>query len=123
MPLQLYIEGPNATAAAEQLQRQFPGAQRVQDDNSDVFRGGPESIATLIAIFGAVTAGAGMVKAIADAGLSVAKFAKLLLDWKKEAARDETTVLKKTTPEGEEERLVLKADTKAEKVEEFLEKE
>lgn len=115
--IQLLIEGTNTEAAVTELKKQIPTAEELPQDKRER---GLLSIATVIAIFGAIGAGAKMVKDVADMTKSVAELAKLLIDWKKESAKEEKTILMKEEPGKEKERLVLQADTDPEKLAAFL---
>ena len=117
MPLQLLIEGPNTAAAAADLKARIPSAEEVPEASQSR---GLVTIATVIAIFGAVGAGAKMIKDVADMTKSVAELAKLLIEWKQGSAKEEKTILKKETEGGGTEILVLEAETPPEKVEAFL---
>lgn len=118
MALKLLIEGTNTEQATAELQAVIPTATKLEPEGNTR---GLMTVATVIAIFGAVGAGAKMVKDVADMTKSVAELAKLLIEWKQASAKEDKTVLVKDTPDEEQKTLLLKADTESEKLAAFLE--
>ena len=114
--LHLYIEDGPDSAAVQQVLQTLPDAQIRPDDEltRDI------DFATALVIMQGVTTTAKMIATLGAAGLSVAKLAKYITDWKRGAAARKKTILIKEAEDGEKKRLMVKKDTTPEEVEKFL---
>ena len=114
--LHLYIEDGPESAAVQQVLRTIPDAQVRPDEEltRDI------DFATALVIMQGVTTTAKMIAALGAAGLSVAKLAKFITNWKREVAARKKTILIKEAEDGEPKRLTVKEDTTPEQVEKFL---